>query len=210
MTRVSRLVFLTLFALMVPLQAFAGKWVQKEIGWKLSQQGPGGTGTGIWVRDTTFLVLAGEVADTLGDFSLSDADIWFNHPGAATTVDTAYVAYVVLQGDSAVRGTETLASLTMEIDGRAGGFGTRVDLGSWQQVDSTVVTFVDSNPLNRVLTLPIRAISGLGGLGSNGPENALNYFYRLTAFETLRVRFSTATGLLSGSVRAFIRYWDDD
>lgn len=205
MTRVSRLCLLTLFALVsfAPV-ADAGKWVQKEIFWRKSSYYNANT---IWVRDTSKTVLAGEVADTTGDFSLSDAEIWFNHPGAATTVDTAYVAYVVLQADSSVRGTESISSVTVEIDGRAAGFGPTIDLTNYQQVDSTVVTFVDSDPLNRVLAIPIRAVSGLGGAGSNGPENSQNFFYRIMAFETLRVRFSTATGILSGGVRAYIRYW---
>jgi hypothetical protein len=155
-------------------------------------------------------VLAGEVADTTGDFSISEADVWFNHPGAATLVDTAYVAYVVLQADSSVRGTESISSVTVEVDGRAASIGPTINLSNYQQIDSTVVTFVDSDPLNRVLSVPIRAIGGLGGLGSNGPENALNYFYRIMSFESLRVRFSTATGILSGGVRAWVRYWDNE
>lgn len=200
--------FLAALSLLVPLAADAGQWVQKEIFWrKSSHGGPQGT-SAIWVRDTSKTVLAGEVADTTGDFSIRDADIWFNHPGAATTVDTAYVAYIVLQADSSVRGTESITSVTVEVDGRAAATGPVSDLSNYQQVDSTVVTFVDSDPLNRVLAIPLRAISGLGGAGSNGPENSLNFFYRIMAFETLRVRFSTAAGILSGGVRAYVRYWD--
>ncbi len=198
--------FLTLFAILSLVPTAEAAWVQKEIFWRKSSV----RGTSIWVRDTTHTVLAGEVADTTGEFSIKEADIWFNHPGAATTVDTVYFAYIVLQADSSVRGTESITSVTVEVDGRAIGAGPTIALDNWQQVDSTVVTFVDSDPLNRVLAIPLRAISGLGGLGSNGPENALNYFYRIMAFETLRVRFSAATGILSGGVRAYLRYFDQD
>lgn len=205
--------FLAALSLLVPLVADAGQWVQKEIFWrKSSHGGPQGT-SAIWVRDTTYTVLAGEVADTTGDFSINAADLWRpTKVGTATYVDTALVAFIVLQADSSVRGTESITSVTAEIDGKAFSGGPTINLDNYQQIDSLAVTFPDFDLRNRVITVPIRAVNGLGGLqpGGNGPENFLQMPYRIHAYQTLRVRFSTAAGILSGGVRAFVRYWDEE
>jgi hypothetical protein len=40
-------------------------------------------------------------------------------------------------------------------------------------------------------------------------ENTINLWYKLMAFDVLRVRLIpiTTAGLMNGSVRCFIRYW---
>lgn len=207
---------------LVPLTAHAGQWVQKEIFWS---KGGGIPSSGaVAVHDTAYAPLPFKSSggiDTTGKFTLKNADIWrTGHGGAATTVDTTTAAFLIIQQDSAGAVLGTVSSVTVEIDGRAGGFNgpATKDLASlfWTQVDSTVCTFVangsTASVYNAVLSIPIRAISGLGGfgMGSNGPETSLNFNYRIMAFEDLRVRLTSQTGVFSGSLRAFIRYWDND
>ena len=206
--------FVSLIALVVVSFSFStahAEWIQKEIQWRKSYVG-GASGTSIVIRDTLYApypFATSGTADTTADFKLSDCYPWRDgHSGAATTVDTVYFAYVVVQQDSAAAGTPTVSSVTYEIDGRAGGFGGAVNLARYTQIDSTVATFVNSSGVySFVPSLPIRAISGLGGVGSNGPENALNFAYRIMAFDALRVRISAVTGVMSGSLRVFLRYW---
>jgi hypothetical protein len=208
--RVSRLCLLTLFALSIPLVAHA-EWVTKELGWRKSSIGPTGSSTGIWVRDTLhapYPIATSGTADTTADFSINDAMRWSKSPTGTTGIDTAWVAYILIQQDSTGAGAPTVSSLTVEIDGRVGGFGPVVNLARYTQLDSTVTTFVNSAGVyNYVLNVPVRALFGLGGTGGNGPENHLNLFYRMMAYPTLRARISAATGVMSGSLRAFIRYW---
>lgn len=214
---------ITLFAfLFMSGSASAGHWVQKEIFWS---KGGGNPANGsVSVHDTSFATVPFKTSggiDTTGKFTLKDADVWRSaHAGAATTVDTVTIAYLVIQQDSTGATLPTVSSLTYKIDGRAGGFRgpatTDIAPTFWTQLDSTVCTFVangaTSSTYNTILTLPIRAVYGLGGfgMGSNGPETSLNFNYRIMAFEDLRVRFTTQVGVISGSLRAFIRYWDSD
>lgn len=214
-------ILFALLSLIVPLTAHAGQWVQKEIFWA---KGGGNPANGIVsVHDTAFAPLPFKTSggiDTTGRFTLKNADVWRNgHAGAATTVDTCTVGYLLFQQDSTAATLSTVSSVTIEIDGRTGGFrGATTDAASsyWTQVDSTVCTFVangaTSSTYNAVLSCPIRAIFGLGGfgMGSNGPETSLNFNYRIMAFEDLRARITSQTGVLSGNLRAFIRYWDND
>lgn len=204
---------LAVFALLVPLTAHAGRWVQQPVGWKISNQGgPNGT-TAIWVRDTLYAPVPLKVSgtpDTTASFSLSNAAVWRRHDGAATTVDSVYFAYIVLQQDSTASATNTLSSLSYEIDGRIGGIGSPADLANWVQIDSTSASFIASSVYNRIISIPIRALSGLGGLGSNGPENALGWGYRINSFDTLRMRLTSLVGVFTGGIRAYVRYWDED
>ena len=202
-----------LFAVLVPLTAHAGHWVQQTVSWRISNQGGPNGATAIWVRDSLYAPVPLKVGgnpDTTAGFNLNNASVWRRHDGAATTVDSVYFAYVVLQQDSTTSTTNTLSSLSYEIDGRAGGIGSPADLANWVQIDSTSVSLIPSSVYNRVVALPIRALSGLGGLGSNGPENALAWGYRINAFDTLRMRITALTGVFTGGIRAFIRYWDED
>lgn len=211
--------FLAVLSLIVPLTAHAGQWVQKEIFWS---KGGGVPASGaVSVHDTAYAPLPFKTSggvDTTGKFSLKDADIWTKMPTGTTGIDTTLAAFLIIQQDSAGAVLSTVSSLTVEIDGRAGGFKGPAtnDLASlfWTQVDSTVVTYVangaTSSTYNAVLVVPIRTIWNVGGTGSNGPENQLNWQYRLMAYEDLRARITSQTGVLSGSLRAFIRYWDND
>lgn len=199
--------------------AHAGHWVTKEIKWRTSGIGPTGSSTTIFVRDTTFApnpIKSSMTADTTGTFDLNNASIWLPDPGAATTTDTLWVAYLMIQPDTTVAVIPTVGSVTYEIDGRVGGYGSPANLNGWTQIDSTVATFVNNGlggqslVYNNVLACPIRVIGGLGGVGSVEPQGALNFAYRLMAFDALRVRLTAAAGVMSGNVRAFIRYYKEE
>ena len=214
---------LTVATLLAPLPADAGRWVQKEIFWAKGGATQWGT---VSVHDTTYApnpFKTSLVPDTTGKFTLKHADVWRDgHAGPATSVDTVIVAYLLVQRDStqSVSGPPTtVSSVTYEIDGRAGGYKfapTDTLPTMWTQVDSTVATFVagpGTGLHNNVLSMPIRAINGAGstvGQAAADLYNFVNTGYRLMAFEDLRVRFTAVTGIMSGSLRAFVRYWDSD
>ena len=189
--------------------ASAGHWVTQQIYWRISNQGGGTVGTDIVVRDTAYTVLAANQSDTTGSFSLNNASVWRRHDGAATTVDTAIVAFLEFQQDSSVVTANNIQSWNFEIDGRVGGYGPKTTLGQWTQIDS-VNYKVHTTPAPAAVALPIRVINGLGF--GNDSENQINFHNKLMAFNDLRVRVIpiTTAGLMNGSVRAFIRYWSDD
>jgi hypothetical protein len=207
------------FALMASAPAEAGEWHQKEIFWRKTSVGSPTDPTAIYSRDTTFApypIKTSLTADTTGSFSISEAALWSPYNGTASAIDTAWVAFLVITVDSSAATVgSTVSAITTEIDGRAGGFSGGVvngvvNPGNWTQVDSTVTSFVangtTSSMYNQTLTIPIRAIRGALGQGSVTSEAIGNHFYRLMAFEQLRVRITAATGVLSGNLRAFIRY----
>lgn len=213
--------FLAVLLLGAPLTASAGRWVQKEIFW--SKGGGQAISGAVSVHDTayaTYPLKTSLTPDTTGRFSLNNADVWrTGHAGAATTVDTVTVAFLIIAQDStrSVAGpNNTITSITYETDGRAGGFrsGPTDSLNvAWAKVDSTVATFAPGDlASNGAMVLPIRAVNGLGGSapGGNGPENFYMMPYRMMAYDNLRVRITACTGIFSGSLRAFIRYWDSD
>jgi hypothetical protein len=205
--KVKRFVWLmlTLFAVVLPVTAQA-RWVNEELGWLLSSVGTPRNATGIYVRDTTFNVVAAGQTDTTGTFSLNAAAPWNPRPGLTTLADTSYFAFLVLQSDSTATVANTIISLTYEIDGRMGGLGGNVSHVGWTQVDSTLAKFLNT-PTANVVAAPIRAISGIGG--APDAENSINFFSRITAFDDLRIRITSVTGLMT-SCRAFVRYWVPD
>jgi hypothetical protein len=218
---------LLLFALFclgsVARPAYAGHWVTDEIAWRITYQGGFG-GTNVFEHDTLYApypIKTSLTNDTSGVFHLNNAAMWRKHDGAATTVDTSIVAYLMIQQDSTGATASAVSSLTAEFDGRMGGYRNGVtngvvNPGGWTQFDSTAVTYVangsTSSMYNATLTIPIRAIDGLGGwkMGSVEPQAGINFGYRLFAFDELRVRLSAAAGVLSGSLRCFVRYYVDE
>ena len=72
MKRFAVLLSLFLVAAFVPSAGHA-EWVTKEIKWHKSSVGSPFDATGIFVRDTTYNVLAAGQVDTLADFSLDGA-----------------------------------------------------------------------------------------------------------------------------------------
>lgn len=203
-----RFAFLSLL-LLIPLNAQAGQWVTKEIKWNISNVGAPFNATGIYVRDTTHQVLSGDTRDTTGWFSLDDADIpprGATGPGALGSLnvtngsgsDTTTIAYLVFQSDSTAAPTATLSSLTILIDGRVGGFGNTATLArGWVKADSALVNGAAAGTLivgDESVGVPIRSISPYGNI---------------RRFGQLRARQTAATGILT-SVRAFVRYWDND
>ena len=198
------LMFSTLFLGVTPVHA---KWVNEEVGWRVSYQGPTATATNIVVRDTAFTVLAANQSDTTATFSINGAAVWRAHEGLATLVDTAVVAYLVLQQDSSVVTANNIQNWAIEIDGRMGGFGPVTTLAQWTQVDSFRVR-QHTTPTPAAAVIPLRAVHGVGALEGDS-ENTVNLWYKLMAFNELRVRVIpiTTAGLMNGSVRSFIRYW---
>lgn len=182
------------------------EWVQKEVQWQLSQQGgPSGT-TAIWVRDTAQAILSGDTRDTTGWFSIDEAvppPRGSQSVGAQVTApgnDTTTVAWLVFATDTAVVGTATLTSMTWIIDGRpTRPNATEVTLSrGWVKADSVLVNGASAEGLilgNESVAVPIRTISPYG--------NVQRWAY-------LRGRQTAATGILSGGVRVYIRYWRPD
>jgi len=192
---------------MLPVLAQA-EWVQKELRWTLS--GVTGDGSGIYIRDTTKVVLGGGTTtlDTTGWFSLASAmplQRGALSPGVSSIInngsagnDSTIIGYLVFQADSAATPTTSLTTMTMLIDGRAGGFGTAVTLArGWVKVDSIVVNGSAGNASLETIVCPLRTITAITG------QNTIN---NLAAYAQLRARIISATGILS-SARAFIRYW---
>lgn len=193
----------------VPVYAVAGKWRQNEIKWHLTSVGSPTSATAIFQRDTTFNVVAGNAADTTGNFSLSDADVWPGNGFATGSADTVVVGFLVIQSDTAVSTASTVTSVTYEIDGRAGGFGSSVVNSQWTQVDSMVVNIVADAAAGGVISLPVLARSNLF-LGTQGAGAvSANSYYRLMAYGDLRCRLTAVTGIMP-QARVFWRYWEDD
>lgn len=196
-----------LAALMIPLLAQAG-WKQKELRWTLS--GVTGDGSGIYIRDTTKVVLGGGTTtlDTTAWFTVSDATpvlrgaqdlrvVNGSLAGAAGN-DTTIIGWLVFQADSSAAPTATLTTMTMIIEGRGGGFGLNTsNARGWVKVDSVVVNGSAGATGLETVIAPLRTIGAITG------QNTAN---NLSAFEQLRARVLTATGILS-SARVFVRYW---
>lgn len=202
------LAILTLFALAIPLTADAGRWVTKEIKWRISGIGPTGVSTTIWVRDTSTVVFGGRstTTDTTGTFSLNDADIpprgSLANPhgvGWTTETDSLEFAYLVFQTDSAAMGTPTVgtgAAFPVVIQGRVAAVGPASALSSgWVTADSIVLA--TGQGAYSTVAIPIRSCGIYGaGTGAN-----------IRAFEELRAyNAGTGVGYLP-SARAFLRYY---
>lgn len=185
--------------------AQAGQWIQVPIKWRVSYQG-GLSGTQIVVHDTSFVALSGaaNTLDTLADISLKYAfpqlrgntsSVSAATPGGSGS-DTLAIAYICLMPDSTAAGTATLTGIQMAIDGRVASNSVAGNLGAaagWTFVDSlSFGTAAGVASGNTSIVLPIRSI-GIGGSNQR--------------FEFLRVRFAAVTGLLTGRVRAYLRYW---
>jgi hypothetical protein len=202
------------FALAASVTASAGQWVQKEIYWHLSSRGSPLDGTAIFQRDTLYGVFNSEaVDDTTGAFSLDDADPipWGAvAPGIAQVSgiptamyayksDTTVAAFLVFQPDSSGPPTATVSAMTWIVEGRAVGTGSVVtNARGWVKADSALVNGAAGGTLNvgmESVSFPIRTITPYGNIRRWGQ---------------LRARASAITGILSGRVRAFVRYWDDD
>ena len=208
MTRVSRNAFLAALFLLLPLQAHAGRWVNREIFWQLSNQGGPLSATQIYIRDTLRTVAGGAALDTTGVFSLSDA--WplprgltgstaggvINSIGGSAS-DTTIAAYFVVAQDSAAAGTITLANTNaawiMEGQTTTGNItGTLV--GNWVKVDSLTITGTTQVAASPCVVYPINSIGKYGS-----PY----------AYENLRIRSLTWAALMPAA-RCFIRYYDPD
>lgn len=211
-------VMLSLFSILsLSSEAIAGRWVQKEIYW--SKAGSNPASGAVMPHDTAFAPSPFKTSggiDTTGKFTLRDADVWRTaHAAAVTTVDTVIAGFLLIAQDSTGAVRPTVTAVTVEIDGRIGGLrysaSDTLSVG-WVQVDSLACTFVNNFPYNQVISIPIRTLNGLGGTqpGGNGPENFLSMPHRIMAFEDLRARITSVTGIMSGNLRAFIRYWDSD
>lgn len=198
---------LCLLSLCLPMVASA-EWVQKEIKWNIS--GVTGTGDGIYVRDTSKVILGGGTTtlDTTGTFTLKFAVPPRGAPpiagtvngttAGATNADSCAIAYLVFQADSTAAPTATLSTMTLIVDGRSGGFGPTVTMGrGWVKCDSIVVNAAAGNAALETIIAPIANISRITGQNTN---------ISVQAFEQLRARVLSATGVLS-SARAFVRYW---
>jgi hypothetical protein len=200
---------LTLFALAIPLTADAGRWVTKEIFWKISGLGPTGTSTTIWVRDTSKVVFGGRstTADTTGTFTLNEADVplrgsFANPAGAiwsASATDSVEFAYLLFQTDSSAMGTPTIgtgAVFTVVIEGRVAAVGPASVLSSgWVTADSIVIA--TGRGALSTFAVPIRTNGMKGGAGG----------ISIRAYEELRA-YNGATGVgYLPSARAFLRYY---
>lgn len=206
--------FAVLFTLLAMLLAPAAhaEWVTVQGHWKISSQGSPTSGTAIYVRDTLYNVIAAGQTDTIGSFSLDEAGLPPRGmaPPAGLTVgviqasgdfksDTTTVAWLLFTPDSsAAPTTPTLSALTVLFDGRPAGLGRRStgDLGSgWVKADSALVNGAAGGTLivgNESVAVPIRTISPYGSVLRWG---------------NLRARITSATGVLSGGIRVFLRYW---
>lgn len=194
-------------ALCIPVFSQA-EWVQKEIQWKLS--GVTGDGASIFVRDTIKAMLGGGTTtlDTTGVFTLKQAQplqrgaqsqgIVNGSLVGATANDTTIIGYLIFQADSTAAPTASLTTMTIIVEGRAGGFGPITTMArGWVKADSIVVNGTAGNASMETIVAPLRTIAAVTG------QNTIN---NLAAFEQLRARLISATGVLS-SARAFVRYW---
>jgi hypothetical protein len=191
----------------VAVPAQAGKWVTKEIKWRLSNQGGPSGATAIWVRDTTHAVFGGAALDTSASFSLDDAllpPFPLASPHALGLLATASqkkgpdslgVAYVVIQQDSAATGTITAGNgVTMRLDGRVRVTGPAVNNSrGWIVADSLVAasTNLAADPI-------VFAV-----VSSSSPYGPL------ARFAELRLRTVTDAELLPAA-RIYLRYYTKD
>lgn len=201
------------FSLSAPRYADSGEWRTKEIKWMISSVGSPFSGTAIYVRDTTYNVLAVGQADTMGWFTLDDADVpprghvapGISQQGAVTASpysaqnDTTVIGYIVLQPDTSAAVTSTATSITVMIDGRGVGTGSVATLArGWVKADSVLLAGGAAGA--GVITgdeswaFPIRTISPYGNIRRWGQ---------------LRARVSAVVGgVFSGQIRAYLRYYD--
>jgi hypothetical protein len=203
---------LTLFAvltLIVPLTASA-EWVTEQLSWRETRLG-GSNGTSIVGVDTTYDVIAAGQVDTVKSFSLNRASppprgmappagqvVGVPNQTNGNYADTTTVAWVVFAADSTVPIVPTLSSMTLIFDGRMG--PTRANTANtdagWVKADSALVNGAAGGTLiigNETVRVPIRSISPYGST---------------LAFESLRCRITSATGVLT-SARVYLRYWQD-
>ena len=197
----------TLFAvavLVIPATVLAGQWKRDPLRWLETYQG-GSSGTAIVSRDTLFDVIAGGQTDTLWAFSIKDARV-FRPFQTATVADTFVIAWLVFSPDSAGVADPTVSSITVEIDGRAGGYGANtVTEGGWAQVDSIVAI---GHSVRGSITVPLRVVGG----PLDNPvitTSPYNREYRLLAYPELRARITAATGVMS-ACKVHLRYWADN
>lgn len=201
------------FGIIAPNVSQAGGWVTKEVKWQLSNVGAPYNPTGIYVRDTTYNVLATGQTDTTATFSLDDADIIERGvvaPGIpevngiptamyAYQSDTTVVGYLVIQPDTSAAVTSTLTGVTAIFDGRAVGTGAVTTLArGWVKADSCFINGAAGATMatgDESIALPIRSISPYGNI---------------RRWQNLRARITCTAGLMSGSCRIFLRYYDDD
>ena len=205
------LTILTLFVMVVPLAAHA-EWMTKEVKWRISGRGPMGSSTTVWVRDTSVTSIG--PVDTTASFSLSDASVMPRGvvaPGVtgqvalnvtySTPNDTTVIGYLVLAPDSSAIPTPAFTSVTAQIDGRIGGFGTVTDVltAGWVRADSALANGAVGGGMilgDQTICFPIRTMSPYGSI------------FR---FEELRARITGvggATGL--AAARVFLRYYRPD
>lgn len=208
---VARLALFAFSMTFVAPMAYAGQWKQVEVKWHKSSVGSPTDATAIYQRDTVKTVVAASILDTTGVFSLSNADVWPGNGMTTGNVDTLVVGYLVMQADTSATPTSSVTSITYEIDGRHGGFGVVTDnQQGWTQVDSLVATLVPETGISGgTLTVPILAKMGefITPIGSQ--IAASSNWLRLASYESLRIRITATTGILSAA-RAWVRYWDED
>lgn len=211
--RATTAVALTAFlAALLPVSAFAGQWRQNEVKWHKSSVGSPTDPTAIYIRDTVKTVIAASIPDTTGSFTLKDADVWPGN-GAATVAavaDTVLVGWLLFQSDTSVAISSAVTSITYEIDGRAAGIGVTTDNAQgWTQVDTAVVSVVADAAFGGTIAIPIAAKQGiyLTTLGAGALVNSA--YFRLMAYNELRVRITATTGIM-GAARVWFRWWDED
>jgi hypothetical protein len=194
----------------LPLTAEAGQWRQNEIKWHRTSVGSPTNATGIYVRDTTYTVVAASVLDTTGTFSATPAGVWPGNGVGTASADTSIVGFLVIQSDTTAAISSAVTSVTYEIDGRQGGFGVATDNAEgWTQVDSSVVNCVADAAFGGTIALPIRAIADnfltTGTLGATTG----NRYFRIMAYNDLRCRITATTGVM-GAARVWWRWWSDN
>lgn len=199
------LVYGSAFALTPSVPAAnSGQWAQVPLKWQISYQGGSG-GTSIVVHDTSFADISGAAA-TLDSVVFSPKYAFPQLRGATLSAsaatgggsgsDTTAFAYICIMPDSNAAGTASLTGIQLALDGRVASNRVSGSVGAsagWSFADS--MSFGAAHGVvsgNTSIVLPIRTI----GLTGNNQK-----------WEFIRVRFAAVTGILTGSVKVYLRYW---
>jgi len=167
--------------------ANAGKvQVQKELGWTVSNSSVA-NGT----RRVVFTArpLDSEAIDTTGVFSLMDASPAGpgSFSGDIAAADSILLGYVVVYTDSTADGASTLTALTGTIDASGDG-------NDWATATTVSGILASDDP---IVVLPIVQ------------RPTLDHQNLVWMAPKLRIRFTTATGILLAA-RAKLVYWKED
>ena len=176
---------LAVFCALSVTSAFAGTAVRAEqqVMWRVVDDVAAGT-----FKLVPSKVMSSDVIDTTGTFSLDDCS--FVGPGNAVdnfaSQDSVLIGYLVLYSDTTADVANTLTAVTATFD--ASGDGT-----DWAVAGTAAGILASDDP---IVALPIVHRAGLDhqSLFAMAPK--------------LRVRFTTATGILA-SVKLKVVYWVD-